>query len=75
MDPEISQMQSPVYNTRDFVAFYQNVETAQIATTECRSGLFLTTQFDQFVNRRRVFAGLRLDATSKILVEIVDIVE
>lgn len=75
MDPEISQMQSPVYNTRDFVAFNQNVETAQIATSEYRSGPFSTMQFDQFVNRPRVFAGLRLDATSKILVEIVDIVE
>lgn len=75
MDPEISQMQSPVYNTRNFVAFYQNVETAQIATSEYGSGLFSTMQFDQFVNRRQVFAGLRLGATSKILVEIVDIVE
>lgn len=67
--------QSPVYNARDFVAFYQNVETAQIATSEYRSGPLSTMQFDQFVNRRRVFAGPRLDATSKILVKIVDIVE
>lgn len=39
------------------------------------SGLFSIMQFDQFVDSRRVFAGLRLDATLKILVEIVDIVE
>lgn len=39
------------------------------------SGPFSTMQFDQFVDSRRVFAGLGLDATSKILVEIVDIVE
>lgn len=67
--------QSPVYNARNFVAFYQNFETAQIATSEYGSGLFSTMQFDQFVDSRRVFAGLRLDATLKILVEIVDIVE
>lgn len=75
MDPEVSQMQSPVYNARNFVAFNQNVKTAQIATSEYRSGPLSTVRFDQFVNSRRVFAGLRLDATSKILVEIVDIVE
>lgn len=72
---EDTSRQSPVYNARNFVAFNQNVETAQIATSEYGSGPFSTMQFDQFVNSRRVFARLRLDATSKILVEIVDIVE
>lgn len=75
MDPEISQMQSPVYNTRDLSPSTKMLRLLKSLRVNTGAGHSRLCKFDQFVDRRRVFAGLRLDATSKILVEIVDIVE